>query len=293
MAEVQTQTTRIRPMWLTKVLIGLLVCIGFAIWSAYDAFWLYPSKQRNYIEHTELLYLDLLQKERFALTPAAASVPDPAQTKDQLETLRDQGRATPVDAARLEWLNAISILYPLDELTRQNQQAGAPDSNASDPKRTPTLFNDPNKRLRDLVAARSGLPNATGLAAYDIPLQYIFLVASSALSIWLITLLVRVIPRRYRFDTDSLTLTTPEGDSFTPDRIVDVDRRKWDKFLLFIRLEGEEQERRFDLYRYIPLEDWLLAMEKASPHVEAPPDEPAEDSTKQDAPAEPQSSTTG
>ncbi len=293
MAEAQIQTTRIRPMWLIKVVIGLLVCIGFAIWSAYDAFWLYPSKQRNYIEHTELLYLDLLQKERFALTPATASVPDPAQTKDQLLTLRDEGRATPVDVARLEWLNAISILYPLDEITRQNAEAAAPDSNAPDPKRTATLYNDPNKRLRDLVAARSGLGNATGLAAYDIPLQYLFLVASAALSIWLISLLLRVVLRRYRYEQDSLTLTTPEGHSFTPDRIVDVDRRKWDKFILFVRLDGEEQERRFDLYRYLPLEDWLLAMEKASPHVEAPPDEPADDSTNHDAPAQPQNTTAG
>lgn len=279
MAEAQSQTTRIRPMWLGKVVVGLIVCLGFAVWSAYDAIWLYPSKQRDYIEHTELQYLGALRAEGArAFTASNASVADPAETRRALRNLRSEGRTpSTVDAARLEWLNAIAILHSLDGLTRENQEAQPVDPTPGAPhKRTLTMYNNPEARFQELDTARQAVGNVSGLAAYDIPLQYLFLVVSSGLSIWLLILLVRVVPKKYRFDPETLTLTTPEGQTIVPNQIVDVDRRKWEKFLLFIRLEGENEERRFDLYRYIPLEDWLLAMEKASPHVEAPPDEPEE-----------------
>lgn len=283
MAEAQPQTTRIRPMWLGKVLVGLIVCFGFAVWSAYDAIWLYPSKQRDYIEHTELQYLGALRAEGSrAFTASNASVPDPAETRRALRDMRSEGRSpSTVESARLEWLNAIAILHSLDALASENQEAGPVDPTSGAPnKRTLTLYNNPEARWRELDTARQAVGNVSGLAAYDIPLQYLFLVVSSGLSIWLVILLVQVVPKKYRFDPETLTLTTPEGTKIVPDQIIDVDRRKWEKFLLFIRLQGESEERRFDLYRYIPLEDWLLAMEKASPHVEAPPDEP------EDTPAE-------
>ena len=284
MAEAQPQTTSIRPMWLGKVVVGLIVCFGFAVWSAYDAIWLYPSKQRDYIEHTELQYLGALRAEGArAFTASNASVPDPAATRRALRDMRSEGRSpTTVEGARLEWLNAIAILHSLDALTRENQEAQPVDPTSGAPhKRTLTLYNNPEARFRELDTARQAVGNVSGLAAYDIPLQYLFLVVSSGLSIWLVILLARVVPKKYRFDPATLTLTTPEGKSIVPNQIIDVDRRKWDKFLLFIRLEGENEERRFDLYRHIPLEDWLLAMEKASPHVEAPPEEPEEQESEE------------
>lgn len=299
MDEAQPQTTHVRPMWLGKVLIGLLVCVGFAIWSAYDAFSLYPAKQRTYIDHTELQYLDAFSSPGAPpLTAGNASISDPAQTYSDLSSKqRDRQPLSTLEQARLEWLDAISILHSLDQLTAENQQAPALNTSSTDLKRTLTLYNKPRSRLDELTRALQGRGKPTGLAAYDIPLQYVFLVVSTGLSLWLLYLLARVVPRKYRFDYETLTLTTPDADTITPDRIVDVDRRKWDKFLLFIRLEGEQQERRFDLYRYVPLEDWLLAMEKASPNVEAPPEEPEEEAAQsvvdEQQHDEPQRSATG
>ena len=53
-----------------------------------------------------------------------------------------------------------------------------------------------------------------------------------------------------------------------------VDKRKWDKFIVFLRIKGSHpqlggQEVRIDTYQHSLVEDWVLAMEeKAFPSQE-------------------------
>jgi hypothetical protein len=64
--------------------------------------------------------------------------------------------------------------------------------------------------------------------------------------------------------------------------INEVDKRKWHKFFVFLKLADNSPEIKLDLLRYSPLEDWVLEMEKLHPNyvpepveAEAEPASPA------------------
>ena len=60
------------------------------------------------------------------------------------------------------------------------------------------------------------------------------------------------------------------GEVVTPSDLEDVDKRRWDKFIVFLKIKGTHptlagQEVKVDLYHYTPpVEDWVLAMEKSA-----------------------------
>ncbi|MGH7132453.1 MAG: hypothetical protein ACREJO_10960, partial [Phycisphaerales bacterium] len=66
----------------------------------------------------------------------------------------------------------------------------------------------------------------------------------------------------------------PDGKTIVPADIAEFDKRKWDKFYVTINLKGGEA-RKLDLLRYVPLEEWVLAMERTAFPETAPPEEPA------------------
>jgi len=45
--------------------------------------------------------------------------------------------------------------------------------------------------------------------------------------------------RRYRWEPESRTLTLLSGEKITPSDLADVDKRKWDKFLVFLRIRDD------------------------------------------------------
>ncbi|CAN0504206.1 unnamed protein product [Laminaria digitata] len=68
-----------------------------------------------------------------------------------------------------------------------------------------------------------------------------------------------------------MQFTLPGGASITPDDLEEVDNRKWDKFIVFLKIKGAHaslggQEVSVDTYQHRFVEDWILAMEaKAFP----------------------------
>ena len=92
-------------------------------------------------------------------------------------------------------------------------------------------------------------------------------------------LFVRVSAKKYRWSPDTRTLTLPGGKTIAPAQIAEVDKRKWDKFFVTLRLNEsspEPREVKLDLLRFTPLEAWVLEMEKHAPNYVPPAEEPAE-----------------
>ena len=72
-------------------------------------------------------------------------------------------------------------------------------------------------------------------------------------------------------------VTLPDGRTITPDMIESVDRSKWDKFYVFLRLNDGSPDVRLDLLRHEPLEEWFLEMERLSPGYVPPEEDEDED----------------
>lgn len=81
-----------------------------------------------------------------------------------------------------------------------------------------------------------------------------------------------------------MRLGVPGGASVVPADVEVFDRRKWDKFLVFLKIKPEHpqlggKEVKLDLYQYEPLEAWYLEMHRSA----RPEDFAEEDAEKAEA----------
>lgn len=305
--EVQTGVQRapLNKVWVVKIVVITFFLLGFGMYGLYDATIAYPARGEKYAQFCQWQYLQMLQNaesEQPGIFISEASVNDPADAYARLtdpETLaRNRSNAADTSSTitlrstarmqRLEWLKALRTIGKMQ------------------PSDTTMLA--PREKLRELDtfwAKQESQPKA--LAFYDIPSQWLIMVVCWAFGAWLILLMLRTMARRYTFDASELRLTTPAG-SFAADDLAEVDKRKWDKYIVFLRLtEGHSigsKEMKFDTYRHAKLEEWILAMEEArfgpqedgespegaKPVTETEPSDAAADATESsDAPESPES----
>jgi hypothetical protein len=260
----QAMRTSLNRSWVIKTSIFAIVLGALGIWGLIDATIVYPARGREYASFVEQQYL-LASNE--ALLLSQASVPDPKATLDDLNTRRREleeairnavdgsitFRRTQRDILRREWLTALSRIGHL----------------------TPefSTFENPAERLQTLSAQWQNQTNTPkALAAYDIPTQWIFVVVGGFGCAWFLFLMFRASRNVFTYDEPTRTLGLPDGRSFTPDDVSDVDKRKWDKFFVTIRLKDGSLIK-LDLLRYAPLEDWVLEMEKHTEGYEPDEDE--------------------
>lgn len=266
-----THTTSLGRKWLVKMVVFTLFCFGFALYGLYDAAYAYPNRARQAAELSLFNYLDAVtdQGKRYA----AIAPFDPAQELTRLRDNRAAGRLAPEDAPKLVWLEQLSILGELDaERTR-----------IGDPVEK---FNE----LRPRWIKSDGTPRrATALSWYDIPVQWLITIVCGALTLWLGFLFFSVASRKYRWDPQEQRLHLPDGSSLVPADIEEFDKRKWDKFLIYLKIRPGHQrhagrELKLDLYRHHPLEDWILEMERtAFPENQHPKTADAPPEEQQDA----------
>ena len=268
------QTTRLNRGWVMKMLIFAICLIGLGAWGTLDAFVVYPNRGRQHAKFMLYQYLGRLSDSGMLLR--SADVADPASELTKLRSDSSIG-ANSIEAARRDWLLSLSRVYDLNEVTQQNRREldrRAADA-AGGQQPTPTLFPD----ARGLHSAlEAELQNATvpaPLNAYDIPLQFLFMAIGFGGGVWILLLLVRCARNTFRYDPGEMRLTLPDGRSFTPAQIKDVDKRDWHKYYLYFTVEGIDGELKFDLLRYAPLEEWVESMRKARPGYD-----PAEDESK-------------
>lgn len=246
--------TKASPKWLGKQVIFILLVAGFALWALVDAAIVYPSRGEHAAEFLKLQYI------KAALKPGVLErtvIDDPVA---DLQTLSERGKSatlSPVEKARLEWLGALRNASRLDS---SRTQIGEPRA--------------AQEALEKKFNKADQAPKA--LSRLDIPVQWAIFAVCGTIALAMIYVLFRTVGTVYRFDPVTKTLTLPSGQTIAATDIEVFDKRKWDKFLIFLKVRDGAphfggQEVRLDLLRHVPLEDWILDMEKA---VHPPAQEP-------------------
>jgi len=257
--------TTISRNWLAKMALFIAAFLGLAVWGLVDAVAIYPARGAQHARYMEYKYLEALSETGAILR---ASVDDPRAALEDLEgrqrELADEMAALPpesvarqrveVELARLSWLRSLANGWMLD--------AGR------------TTFDDPAARLEELEEEWASAEQPKGLSAFDIPMQWVFVVIGVGGAAWLGMTVLRVTRTKFTYEESTRTLTLPSGESFAPGDIAEVDKRKWHKYFVTIKL-SEGATHTLDLLRYQPLEEWVLEMEKHSPGYEPPKDEAA------------------
>ncbi len=235
--------TSLNRPWVIKTVLITLVLWAFGCWAIYDAVSLYPSRGRAYAEKLELEYLRALEASGSFRT---ASTEDPAAELERLEA-----RQTPseVEQRRLEWFKALKLVGDLE-----------PEN---------TTFDNPRERFEALETAWAGKGNPKPLAVYDIPSQWAILVVCWAIAAYMTLRFLMVAMRKYRWDPATKSLTLPDKSVLVPADLEDVDKRKWDKFIVFLKIKPDHdrhggKELKVDLYQHAKLEPWVLEMEAAA-----------------------------
>jgi hypothetical protein len=245
-------TTRLNKPWVVKIVLFAAVLVFFGFYGLYDALVAYPARGLRYASYAQFQYLDAA-KSNSQLTKVHVSVDDPAAELSKLRAL-DRARYAPLDAPRRDWLEALAMVGRLK-----------PDQ---------TRIDDPAKKLDELRTAwtTSGggaLSAPKPLSLFDISVQWVYVVVGLGGGFCLLMLYISVARQSYRWEAQTQTLHMPDGNTLTPTDVEDFDKRKWDKFLVFVKVKPTHatlggQELKLDLYRYTPLEEWVLAMERTA-----------------------------
>lgn len=260
-------TTTINRGWMTKMVIIGLFMFGFGFWGLYDALKAYPARGEraaSYFQHEFLRQLDA-RGDGSILT--RSSISDPALDYAQLSERRASGTLLADDQPKLLWLEQLKLIGKL--------------------KPEYTTLTDARKRLDELKAEWSTSTAAPQeLSWYDIPAQWLITAVGIGVGIYLFGLIAVVRGTRYGWEPDSQRLHLPSGAILAPSDIEVFDKRRWDKFMIYLRIKpGHQQlggrEIVLDLLRFSPLEEWVLAMERtafpesAEEPPAAPPPEPS------------------
>jgi hypothetical protein len=111
-------------------------------------------------------------------------------------------------------------------------------------------------------------------------MQWLMMIVGYAVGLYILYLFVRVAAAKYRWDPAAKALTLPGGATITPADLEEVDKRKWDKFIVFLRIKPDAaaipgRTVRVDTYRHGRVEEWILEMETEAFGPQQPEAEPA------------------
>jgi hypothetical protein len=276
--------------WLLKQIAFMLLLLGFGLWGALDLTWLYP--RRGLADASVQLrnFAEALDKSG-RLTSPALTVADLAGELRELTakqpTLTSQakaddlaGRSARADLAKLAWLKSLKNAWRLNPGPKFVGELAAIDAaGTTGPKRR--VYFDPAKGeafasgpggertplparvfLNELTQHWNVNEPPTPLSGFDMPVQVIFIIVGVGGGLLMIFTLLsaRSTCSQISYQPSTQRLELPGRVCLTPADIQDLDKRKWHK--LFVTLETTTgQKHELDLYRYIPLESWVLEME--------------------------------
>ncbi len=247
-SDQHARTTLAKP-WLSRMIILLVVLIGFGTWALYDAVIKYPAKGREVAQGFELEYLKQAKSSGRLFD---ASVPDPRGRLAELRQ-KDLLELSGFDRKQKEWLESLAI-----------PGLGMLDADH-------TVFRDAQQRLDDLSEKFKTRPNMAKLSTYDILMQWIILVICWGLALVIFLWMLLVASKKYRWDEQALVLILPNGTEIKPGDLDPDDPAnltKWHKFIIFLNpASGSSLGRKpikLDLFRYEPLEAWVIKLVKAA-----------------------------
>lgn len=275
----QAATTKVSRRWSMKMALFLVLLVGFGIYGLYDATIAYPNRgERSASWH---LHQYLNKSDEANSLTGTLGVPEgqsaSAHLSDleaRLDELAQSATGSTVKArddaallAKHAWLKSLAVLGRLSS-ERVKADLGA----------------SPRETLARLTQEWTGGEQPKPLASYDIPVQWLFTVIGLGGGLWMLLHVLRVAARKYTFDPASMTLGIPGGATIVPGDVEVFDRRKWDKFLVFLKVRTDHprlggREIKLDLYQYEPLEAWYLQMHRAA----RPEDFAEEDAEKAEA----------
>lgn len=262
-ADIQPQLqTKLGKKWLRKFIIFLIVSIGFGIYGYVDATIIYPNRGEKDASYRLLEYLRAANDAHGLALPLG--IPGDQAPQDYLAALHEQeqelyekaggeggsARDARADLAKMTWLDSLAKIYRL-----------SPERVEAD------LEGNARETLAELTTEWENKDNPKPLAWFDIPVQWLFTFVGFGLGIWLAIHMTRVARKTYTWNPAELRLGLPGGHSIVPADVAEFDRRKWDKFLYFFKINPDHaelggREIKLDLYQYAPLEDWCVEMHK-------------------------------
>ncbi len=267
--------SRLNPAWVRKWLIFGLVVFAFGSWGLYDATVIYPRRGEEDVSYRLNQYLAAADKSGQITSVGVTGDPKVAltQLRGQDASLRTAaandasaaGRAAATELAKMEWLAALSRVGRLTEARTSSTN--------------PELSNA-RETLKTLNTQWTGKERPNPLKDFDLPLQWLFFgigYVGAAYFAWLI------LSRRskvYTWDDEAKRLTLPKGvgggRSFTPADLVEVDKRQWHKYYVTLGT-ADGVKTTLDLQSHVPVEDWVLEMEKiAFPESQEAPEKTGE-----------------
>lgn len=256
-ATSNVQVSTLSKRWALKTGIGAIVCLGVGVWGYVDAAMIYPKRGYRAAEQFEQSYLEAMRDSGRGLD--RASVDDPAAKFAELsKAVGEGGKLGTSDQTLHDWLESLKLVSKLGpentKIPRTDFQGGGEVRSGAE-------------RLDALAKSRGG--KVSPLSTWDIPTQWLIMVAFLSFGAWLAALFVKIAGRKYRWEEATQTLTLPDGNTLTPADIVEFDKRKWDKFLVTLAIKPghatlANQRVLVDLYRHEPVEEWVLAMERTA-----------------------------
>lgn len=255
--------TSISRGWLFKFGLFALVGLVFFAWGMYDGAYLYPKRGESHARYMLWQYLQVLESKG-RLSARSASVSAPAE---EIESLRSADEELDeIEAARLQWLTSISRVRSLDSLAYEDLSA-QPSPSSPDVNYITTAISDPSATLVELNTDLGGTDVPKALAFYDIPSQYIIAAVGLLAFLGVGYRILQTMATSFTYDPASHRLKGP-GIDITPEQLAELDKAKWHKYFATVVPKGGAPERRLDLYRFVPLEDWVLEIEKLSDSCE-------------------------
>ncbi len=245
------QKTSVNRGWMTKMVIIALFMFGFGLWGLYDATKAYPERGERAASFFQHEYLSLLDSRGDGSLLTKSSIADPEAEYEMVRDRRASGTMTQEDQPKLLWLEQLKLIGRL--------------------KPEYTTLTDARKTLDDLKARWSTNQSSSPqeLSWYDIPAQWLITALGVGVGVYLLGLIAVVRGTRYGWEAEAQRLHLPSGATLVPADIEVFDKRRWDKFLIYLKIKpGHPQlggrEIVLDLLRFSPLEEWILAMERTA-----------------------------
>jgi hypothetical protein len=262
-----TTKTTINRKWSFKMVAIAAVSLFMAGFFLVDGAIRYPARGADAAEYLEWQYLQTYDKDPNRLGIARIpSIEDPEKTLAQLsERLKATGKIDAVDEVQKLWLENLKLINKLipdaTKIPRKNYKEGAAvESGAQRLESLTKTWTQANGDKRS---------SPTPLSQLDIPSQWVGMAVSGVIGLWVIFIFLQGCRRSYRWNPEKLELTLPDGSTLVPADIAEVDKRKWDKLYVSLRIRDQHptlggKSVEFDLLRYEPLEAWILHMERTA-----------------------------
>lgn len=287
-------STRLSGNWVVKQVVFLSVLLIFGVWGLADALYFYPRRGLEDASSKLTQYL-AAASNLGRLIPSEVAVADPAAAYAELspraEELRkaassaadgQETRRAKFDYQKFLWLEALARTWRLGvepqvvispgQLPKEFVDAGSRTVKfdpvrgiglATNAESSTAMEIPPQRLLGELTQKWNTRDQVKPLSGYDMPLQWVFVVVGFGGGGWMLLTMFRASSQKFTWDAASQTLTLPGGTRISPADVKEFDKRRWHKFFVTVHLKNG-QAHTLDLLRYVPLEEWVLAMERTA-----------------------------